>query len=54
MEFLLRLKIKNQSIQKKNEGIKHASYQRVLQKRHKNVYLVPSDNGKGNRCLCTS
>jgi hypothetical protein len=51
-DFLVRLKIRNQSIQKKNEGIKHASYQRVLQRRHKKVYVVPSDEVKKNKCIC--
>jgi hypothetical protein len=35
MNFLLKLNTCNRSIQKKNEGIKHGSYERVLQNRRK-------------------
>jgi hypothetical protein len=50
MDFLLRLKIRNNVIGKKNEGIKHGSYERVLQKRRKDNFVQRV--GKKNVCLC--
>ena len=35
MNFLLKLNTCNRTLQKKNEGIKHGSYARVLQDRRK-------------------
>jgi hypothetical protein len=35
MNFLLKINTCNRNLQKKNEGIKHGSYERVLQKRRK-------------------
>ncbi len=50
MDVFLRLNIKNQTICTKNEGIKHASYDRVLQKKKRKVYL--RQVLKKNECLC--
>lgn len=52
MNFLLRLKIRNNLIGKTNEGIKHGSYERVLQKRRKDAFVQRV--GKNNVCLCPS
>lgn len=53
MEFLLRLKIRSMTLNKKNEGIKHSSYERVLQKRRKDAFVHPIGK-KVNDCLCKS
>jgi hypothetical protein len=50
MDFLLRLKIRNNLIEKTNEGVKHASYERVLQKRQKDAFVQRV--GKNNVFLC--
>jgi len=39
MNFLLKINTYNRSIQKKNEGIKHGSYARVLQDRRKCAFI---------------
>jgi hypothetical protein len=46
----MRLHIRNGAIQKNNEGIKHGSYARVLQKRKKDSAMKRI--GKTNTLLC--
>jgi hypothetical protein len=50
MDFLLRLKIRNDLIGKTNEGVKHGSYERVLQKRRKDHFVRRI--GKNNVYIC--
>ncbi len=53
MNFIQQLKIRNYVVEKSNVGIKHGSYQRVLQKRYKD-HFVKSIGNKKNECLCKS
>lgn len=39
MNFLLMLKTCNRTVNKTNEGIKHGSYERVLQKRRECAFI---------------
>jgi len=50
MDFIHKLKIRNNLIEKTNEGVKHASYERVLQKRQKDAFVKRV--GKNNVFLC--
>ncbi len=51
MDLILRLKLRNRVVEKSNEGIKFASYDRVLQKRRKDAFVHPIGK-KVNGCLC--
>jgi hypothetical protein len=55
-DLLLRRKLQHMTthkatLEKKNEAIKHGSYDRVLQRRRKDAFVKPVGN-KINECLC--
>jgi hypothetical protein len=59
MDIILRKKLQHMTLHQKNEGIKHGSYDRVLQRRRRQVFVVPILNtecapfvSKKNQCLC--
>jgi hypothetical protein len=52
MNFLLRLKLRTNIIEKSNEGIKHGSYDRVLQKRRRDNWVYLKEKKKVLLCPC--